>query len=298
VDRPLDYYATQGPISDPGERASLFDGLPADVPSLCEVVQGLLVHPAWAPVYGWTIAHEREAALQLRLIALTLGRIRDLDGRPLTETRSPETRFVGNCRDYTVLLSSMLRHQGVPARARCGFGGYFLPGRFEDHWVAEYWNGAEGRWHLVDAQLDARQREVLRLNFDLCDVPRDRFLVAGLAWQMCRAGEADPEAFGLTSLNEHGLWWVRDNLVRDVAALNKVELLPWDSWGLAQGPEHVSKEAETALLDRVAELSQQPASFAELRDVYGNANDLRVPPTIRSEASGGGRLVEIPAGAF
>jgi hypothetical protein len=191
----------------------------------------------------------------------------------------------------------MLRHQGVPARARCGFGAYFLPGKFEDHWVAEYWDGAELRWKLVDAQLDARQREVLRLDFDPCDVPRDKFVVAGKAWQVCRAGEADPEAFGLTALNEHGLWWVRDNLVRDVAALNKVELLPWDAWGLAQGPESVSTEADTALLDRAAELSQQPTAFAELRDIYEDGTEFRVPATIRSQGSGGGRLVEIPVGA-
>lgn len=294
---PLEYYAGQSAISDPGHHAYAFEGLPADVPGLCEVVQGLLVHPFWAPVYGWTIAKEREEDLQLRLVSLTLRRILELDDQPLTAPRSPETRFVGNCRDYTVLLCSMLRHQGVPARARCGFGGYFLPGKFEDHWVAEYWNTPEERWQLVDAQLDARQREVLRLDFDACDVPRDLFLVAGQAWQMCRTGEADPEAFGLTALNEHGLWWVRDNLVRDVAALNKVELLPWDSWGLAQGPGYVNTEGESALLDRVAELSQQPAAFAELRSTYEESDNIRVPATIRSQGSGGGRLVEIPVGA-
>ena len=125
----------------------------------------------------------------------------------------------------------------------------------------------------------------------------DRFLVAGKAWQMCRAGEADPEAFGLTFLNEHGLWWVRDNLVRDVAALNKVELLPWDAWGLAQGPESVSTEADTALLDRAAELCQRPEAVEELRSIYEEDPGFRVPPTIRSQGSGGGRLVEIPVGA-
>lgn len=142
----LDYYATQGPITDPRQHASAMENLPTDVPALCEIVQGLLVHPYWAPVYGWTIGKEREADLQLRLISLILSRILELDGRPLTETRSPEARFVGNCRDYTVLLVAMLRHQGVPARARCGFGAYFLRGRFEDHWVAEYWSTTEGCW--------------------------------------------------------------------------------------------------------------------------------------------------------
>ena len=55
-------------------------------------------------------------------------------------------------RDFTV---AFLRAAGVPARARCGFGAYFRPGWFEDHWVVEYWNATAARWQLVDAQLDA-----------------------------------------------------------------------------------------------------------------------------------------------
>ena len=35
----LAYYARQGPFTDPEEYASLFDGLPADVPALCRVVE-------------------------------------------------------------------------------------------------------------------------------------------------------------------------------------------------------------------------------------------------------------------
>ncbi len=287
---PLGYYASHGPISDPGQYSSTFDGLPTDVPGLCEVVQGLLVHPYWAPVYGWTIAKEREEDLQLRLISLILGRILELDGQPLTATRSPETRFVGNCRDYT--LCSILRHQGVPARARCGFGAYFLRGRYEDHWVCEYWDGAEERWKLVDAQLDARQREVLRLVFDPCDVPRDRFIVAGKAWQMCREGEADPEAFGLTAVNEHGLWWVRQNLVRDLAALNKMEMLPWDGWGLAEDLDNSLPPDQERLLDRVATLTQAEDAVSDLRATYEADDLLRVPSAVRSNGPGGGRVVE------
>ena len=74
--------------------------------------------------------------------------------------RPLDRRLVGNCRRFSVLLVAMLRHQGVPARARCGFGAYFLPNHFEDHWVVEYWNQEGGRWVFVDAQLDELQREV------------------------------------------------------------------------------------------------------------------------------------------
>ena len=295
---PLAYYASQGPISDPGKHAGLFEGLPTDIHELCEVVQGLIIQPGWAQVYGWTVAKEQEDDLQLRHVALMLDRILELDDRPLTVARPPETRLGGNCRDHTMLLCSMLRHRGVAARARCGFGAYFLPGKYEDHWACEYWNGNKERWQLVDAQLNARQREILRIDFDTCDVPRARFVVAGMAWQMCRAGDADSEAFGLTPLSEHGMWWVRQNLVRDMAALNKMEMLPWDGWGLAQGLQNEVPQDAASLLDRVAGLTQDDQAFAELRDTYETKEMLRVPPTIRSNGPGGGREVAIPAGVL
>lgn len=294
---PLAYYATQSAISDSGKHSGLFDGLPSELPALCEVVQGLVVHPAWAAQYGLTPEQVREDELQLRFVAPMLERIIELDDRPLTAARPPETRLVGNCRDHTMLLCSMLRHRGVPARARCGFGAYFLPGRFEDHWVCEYWDAAEQRWRLVDGQLDAYQRKALRIEFDTCDVPRDGFIVAGMAWEMCRRGEADPESFGLSGLGEHGLWWVRDNLVRDVAAQNKMELLPWDAWGLARGPEYVNLERDTEMLDRAADLSQRPEAFAELQSIYRDGDGFRVTATIRSMGPGGGREVAMPAGS-
>jgi len=293
----LDFYASHGSITDPGEYVGLYDGLPEDIPSVCRAVQGLLIHVGWAPTYGIHISDERREELQLRHVSKTLARIVELDDLPLTEERPLERRLVGNCRDFTVLTCSILRTQGVPARARCGFGAYFLPGKHEDHWVCEYWNGPDERWQLVDAQLDEFQRGVLNLPFDVMDVPRDQFVVAGKAWQMCLAGEADPDTFGLSVLNEHGLWWVRQNLVRDVAALNKMEMLPWDGWGLAEGMHDDLPDGDISLLDRIAALSTRPdAVFDELRGEYDGDSRLRVPPLIRSHTAAGDREVSI-AGA-
>ncbi len=37
---PLEYYARPGLMTDPGEHASLLDGLPTEIPALCQVVRG------------------------------------------------------------------------------------------------------------------------------------------------------------------------------------------------------------------------------------------------------------------
>ncbi len=295
MNEPLCFYSTHGPITNPHRYGVLLDGLPAGVPGLVGIVQGLLLHVFWADRYGVQLDATREEEVQLRVIAKQLERMVTLDPRPLTDARDPQSRLVGNCRDFTTLLVAILRHQGVPARARCGFGAYFLPEHYEDHWVAEYWNDGENRWVLVDAQIDGLQRDALDLPFDPLDVPRDQFITGGRAWQMARAGEADPETFGIHDM--HGLWFVRGNLVRDVAALNKVELLPWDVWGLAyvEGGDEAVSVADLAALDEMAALSGGDVpEYEQLRERYEKDERWRVPPTIRSFIEAGPVEIALP----
>jgi Transglutaminase-like superfamily len=195
--------------------------------------------------------------------------------------------MAGNCRTFTVLLVSILRAHGTPARARCGFGSYFVEGRNEDHWVAEYWNADEERWVLVDAQIDEPQREAFPIDFDVTDVPRDRFIIAGDAWAACQANDADPETFGLTTMNEAGMWWIASNLMRDAAALQNIELLPWDDWGAMPGPDDVIEGDLRDLFDRMASLTHEPdAVLPELHELQQTDNRIRVPSTVRNYARG------------
>lgn len=292
ITNPLEYYARPGLMTDPKEHVGLFEGLPTEIAVLCQIVQDSLIHIFWAERYGVTLLEERKQEVQTRSVAHMLARIRELEDRPLTAARPLEKRLVGNCRHFAVMLCSMLRHQGVPARARCGFGAYFEPGSYEDHWVCEYWNAEEERWVLVDAQLDAFQRQALQIEFDPCDVPREQFLPGGKAWQLCRAGQVDSDRFGIFDM--HGMWFIRGNVVRDLASLNKLELLPWDGWGLTEGKDQELSAADMALLDRVAALTLAgDEAFPEVRSVYENDARLRVPPVIRSYTAAGVRTIEL-----
>jgi hypothetical protein len=284
----LMYYATPGPLTDLSAHAALVHALPDGLPNLCRVVQGLVVHPFLAHLYGLASSALRRDELEIRAASDMVNCIFALDSRPLVEPRTPDRRLVGNCRHFTVLLCSILRAQGVPARARCGFATYFDPPRFIDHWVCEVWDETRG-WYLVDAQLDACQCDALQIPFGPLNVPRTQFLVAGEAWQQCRSGCADPESFGILDL--HGLWFVRGNLVRDLAARAKRELLPWDGWGLMGEHDRESEATELALLDRVAELTQAgDERHAELLKLQGAEPGLRVPREIVSFNLGSAKI--------
>ncbi|HTX50005.1 MAG TPA: transglutaminase-like domain-containing protein [Caulobacteraceae bacterium] len=251
------------------------EATPADVAGVFSLVQGVVMHPFWAQAYGQTLTPEREKQTHTRSASYMLELIRRLDPSPLAVARPPEREFTGNCRHHSVLASALLRRAGVPARARCGFALYF-DGTPVDHWVVEYWDGAA--WRLGDAQLDAVQRAALKPRFDPLDVPRDAFLVGGEAWRRCRAGEADPTTFGIMDM--HGLWFVAGNLVRDIAALNNMEMLPWDVWGAMWEPGQEPSPETLEAFDAAAPLSLDPdPHFGEIRALYERP-EWRVPPRV------------------
>jgi len=294
----LDYYMQPGPMTDPRENVGMLTRLPTTIPALCQVVQGALIHIYATQMYGVASPGRWPADIQTRPVAKTLARIRELDARPLTQARPPERRLVANCRHFSVLLCTLLHQFGVPARARCGFATYFgavtLP--YCDHWVCEYWDVVAQRWVMVDAQLDATQRDGYAIGFNTYDLPRGAFVLAGEAWRMCRAGEADPEQFGI--VDRHGLWFVCNNLLLDVAALNKMELLPWDSWGLGDAHPDALSADDWTLLDEIAALSLgDNVSITTLQERYATDARLRVPRRIMSYGAHGAEQVDLDLGA-
>jgi hypothetical protein len=276
-----DYYTTQGVMTDPGKYAALYEGLPDDVPGLVKVVQGVFLHIFWARAYGVELTQERAGSIGIRTIEAKLAEIAKLDNRPIAEPRELDKRLVANCRDYSIFLCSLLRHKGIPARARCGFGAYFLPGKYMDHWVCEYWDSRRGQWVRADAQLDSVQVKALGIEFDPLALPEGAFLTGGEAWSACRAGKLDPDNCGFFDPpNLKGMWFIRGDMIRDLMALNKLEILPWDSndSGLMGIPEDKLTDSNYALLDKVAHLTTAGDSvFTEMRELYESDSTLRMP---------------------
>jgi len=276
VTQPLTYYRQHSVFTDPGRYASLYEALPQDIAGLTRLVQGLLIPPyvellrKQYHVDPEEIDNEPFGPFGPRRIEDLIERIQTRHAAPLTVERPPVLRIGVICRNYAVLLVSMLRQQGIPARARVGFGGYFQSVYAVDHRITEYWHERQQRWVRVDSMIDETQRRNRKLTFDTLDIgPHDPFWLAGEVWQRCRAGECDPQDFGDSDV-DRGMPPIRYALLHDFAYLNNCEVLGCDDWGeLISKPEAELTSTDLALLDQIAELTTHvDTRFDELRQLF------------------------------
>jgi Transglutaminase-like superfamily len=263
-------YAEPGPLTGlGGVRSSVLDDLPRVAVEICRIAGGLVIHPLDAEALG--VPADRFGENQARAVGDLVAALLVMDPAPLSRARVPECRVIGTCRHFAVLTCALLRYRGIAARARCGFASYFQPGRGVDHWITEYWHERENRWVRVDSEV---------LGLQVLDRPEDlgveQFLTGGEAWAAFRGGQIDAAQYGVYGTANWGPAEIRGNAIRDLAALNKVEMLPWDEWGRM----HASYVGETGdeydeILDTIAAVCAEDDASAVM-ELYGR-DELRVP---------------------
>ena len=292
------WYGTQSRVTDPGPFAGRLDAVPPDLAAMQATARQLVFHYRAGGDYAENgIDPGRIAEIDTRYADAMLARLAELAGPPLTAGRPARQRLVGCCRDFTVLFLAIARHQGVPARARVGFAGYFVPGWFVDHVVAEVWDAGQQRWRLVDPELaDGHTGGSDPSPVDPLDVPASRFLTGPRAWRACRACEADPERFAvdpdLKVPGTRGWPYLRHNLVHDLSALTKREMLLWDEWGLADLDAEPSPD-QLALLDGLAAATSSPSLTAGQAQELARLDGLRVPPVVTSHSPASSTPVQV-----
>jgi hypothetical protein len=266
-------YCAPGRLTDIGNvSAAVLDAVPADPVGVCRLVPGLVLHPFEARDLG--LDASRLGGQEIRPASAIIRAVLALDPAALDTAREPGRRLVGTCRTFVVLSCALLRYRGVAARARCGFGTYFRPGLSLDHWITEYWHEAEERWVRVDTQ---------HLDRSFVSMPEDlqpgEFLTGGEAWADYRHGRIDAATFGVAGTENFGPAEISGNAIRDLAALNKVEMLPWDGWGRMTdayrgetGPDY------DELIDEVAAACGSE-SLQHVTELYSRP-ELRVPANL------------------
>jgi hypothetical protein len=263
-------YATPGPLTGlDGISSEALANVAGEPVEICYPVHGLVIQPSEAESLG--LAAERFAENQIRPAATLLEALLALDPAPVSVLREPDKRVIGTCRHFAVISCALLRHRGIRARVRCGFATYFQPAQGLDHWITEYWDDARSRWVRMDSEILGQ--EILPHPDDLRP---GEFLTGGEAWSAFRHGDIDATTFGVYGTDNWGAAEIRGNTVKDLAALNKVETLPWDEWGRMTAAYKGETGADyDELLDTIAAAcaADDPAAVTAL---YGR-NDLQVP---------------------
>ncbi|HAS8563039.1 TPA: transglutaminase domain-containing protein [Vibrio vulnificus] len=249
-------YTQQSFFTHPGQFLNKGHPIPIDIAAMVRLVQHNLIHAYWLEKYGVSKPFsERFGEMQLRTAQEIFAELAKRTEGWVLDDKPEAKRVIGICRDFSLLLCSLLRHHGIPARLRCGFACYLRRGKWEDHWICEYWHTQQQRWIKVDPQLDGIHQQVLKFDFDPLDLPDGIFLTAGEMWQAVREGKVEAKRCGIMQLR--GTPYLKANLVRDLFALTSMELLAWDcGWGMIEQPMHpIASESEWQLLDELARMS-------------------------------------------
>lgn len=224
---------------------------PDDISRIVKIIQGLVVHrervrnESKKPQTDGVETHSIKELLTL---------IKKTNPKSLSNPRSYEQKVIVICRQYAMLLTSILTSKGLKARARCGFATYFQKDWYEDHWICEYYSKEQKRWIKVDPQLDAYFIKKLKINkkeINPLDINDQQFLTGTEMWKKYRRGEIDPTQCGFSPLNEKGEWYIRGNLLRDFYSLKGIPLKYSEETKL-MSKSHKPNNNELTHLDKIA----------------------------------------------
>jgi len=183
----LNFYRQYSPFTDPGEYAYVYANLPDSLPALCSLIKSQFIHPyEELNAYRELIPRERwNEMYRYPSVKSILEGLVLYDSSGLTRERKPQDRLVLGCQQNAILLASILKHRGIPARVRCGHVTYLIPDFHTSHTICEVWNETESRWMLVDPSTD-------RIDFS-----PEEFDFSYDAWLHMQNGDIDPTQYGI-----------------------------------------------------------------------------------------------------
>jgi len=182
----LEFYKLYSSLTDPGEYVYLYENLPDSLPELCSLIKSQFIHPnAELAEYRKQIPEERwNELIKYPTVKSILEGLLYYDSRGIVNDRKPEDKLVLGCREYAILLASVLKHRDIPARVRTGHAPYLIPGFHASHTICEVWNEKEKRWMIVDPATG------------MVDFNRDEFDFSYDTWFQLQKKEIDPGIYG------------------------------------------------------------------------------------------------------
>ncbi|MBN1349024.1 SUMF1/EgtB/PvdO family nonheme iron enzyme [candidate division KSB1 bacterium] len=303
----LNFYRQYSTYTNPGEYAYLYKNLPDSLPALCSLIKSQFIHAyAELPKYRELIPKERgDETLKYPTVKSILKGLLSYDSAGLVKTRKPKDRLVLICRHNAILLASILKYRGIPARVRGGYATYIIPDFHTNHAICEVWNENEKRWMLVDPSMD------------MVDFSKDKFDFGNDAWSKMQKNEIDPSLFGIPG-SHSGLASIVAIVCTDLAYILGTEYTiyqyaPILEYAFQNNNQLTSKHIET--LNTISELmkSLDAENLSKLQEIYNNTPEIQITKTFElnvktSEKNTSANnqsidkpnieFVDIPAGTF
>jgi len=302
-DKNIIYYTEATHISSVEGYEAYLDDVPDEIHLIIQVIQGLLIHDSWLEHYKVKEKSENTPNTPRLTARDILHTITKIDNRSFLIPRGIEGRTIVCCRDFSLLLCSILRYKKIPCRIRAGFASYLAPpDMFEDHWICEYWDAFEETWVRVDPQIDLFQHKMIRewtnhyndpqytkmINkFDNLNIKECDFYTAGEIWNLVKNKKTNPMQYGLYFDPESfGINFIKANLLRDFACLSKDEPRVnymkntplWKKWVFSNKPFDTLNQDEIKLLDTIATYSQKKEiDVSQIINLYADNRKIQVP---------------------
>ena len=278
----LDFYRQYSSFTDPGEYAYLYKNLPDSLPELCNLIRSQFIHPyGELNKYREQIPKERwNEMFSYPSVKTILEGLLSYDSSGIVNNRKPEDRLVLICRHNSILLVSILKSRGIPARVRYGHATYIIPDFHTSHAICEVWNDNEKRWMLVDPSMD------------MVDFSQDKFDFSNDAWLQLQKGEIDPNLYGIPH-RYSGMGSIVAKLCGDLASLLGTEhtithYAPVLDFAFEEDKQLTAENIET--LNRISELmkSIDANNLSNLQEIYNNTPEIQLTKSIESVSTNSG----------
>ncbi len=280
----LDHFRSFSRFTYPGLYQELLQrDLPAEVAEVGRLVKRQVIHKMTLymdrqgkqvnPVYGDISAvpwYRQAEDDYFPTAAALLAELYHRDARGFVPDRAPADKLIVTCRFVAILMASILKARGIPARVRSGYAPYIPSDRIEDHWIVQYWRTPSACWITIDADTSLEEHP-----FDPFDMPSGTFTFAADAWLAVRAGRQNLDAYrtyGPTALDE-----LATQVCCDFHCLMNNEI-PYTQYPVFVASDFdEAHEEKLRDLDAFARLMQQPdENFAQLQHIWETRRDFRL----------------------
>lgn len=284
------HYQSFSTFTNPGlYKQNLVDDLPDDICEIGQLVRKNIIHRTTLAAgnigtnadlrFGdmtkvpWWRQPEDDV---LTTAAAMLAELYRRDERGFVIDRAEENKLVLTCRFVSILMASILKSKGIPARVRSGHASYFTKDRrTHDHWINQYWSDDENRWITID--VDGSLSLTKEKDIDPYDMPDGAFDFPAKSWLDIRHKRVDENYF-VNAGGFNGAVTVAWALFYDFHSLMNSEIIYLHTPNmtfLSNFPKLTDKQRSE--LDELATLMLNPdTNFDKLTQIWETKKEFRL----------------------